>query len=120
MRQGRAPSQGKYYTAEIQVQRSELPLPCSVNLVVQGHIVASMSLLGMPSSGIAFASVPLQATLPRFRIKDTAVSSVVPFLQANVRVWIRTVCAPSPPPLVICSSPPTSEVVQGEIGQGAG
>ena len=84
-------SQLKYYTAEMQVERSELPVPCSVDLVVLGRIIASMSLLAMPTAGMAFASVPLQEVIPRFNLKDTTVGDVVPFLQENIRVRIRTV-----------------------------
>ncbi|KAJ4352801.1 hypothetical protein N0V85_009633, partial [Neurospora sp. IMI 360204] len=48
-----------YYTAELSVNRSEVPLPCTISLIVNGVVMGRMSLLGMPMEGIAKASMPL-------------------------------------------------------------
>ncbi|KAK3692626.1 hypothetical protein B0T22DRAFT_486510 [Podospora appendiculata] len=49
-----------YYTAQVQVERTQVPLPATVSLVVQGHVVGRMALLAMPRAGIASASLPLR------------------------------------------------------------
>lgn len=82
----------KYYAAEIQVDRSELPLPVTVYLVVNGATVGSMSILSMPSEGVASASVPLldltRAGLPTQNMDSRTRGS---FLQQGLTVAIRRV-----------------------------
>lgn len=82
-----------YYAAEIQVDRSELPLPVTVYLLVNGTTVGTMALLSMPSEGVASASVPLldlaHAGLPaqNMELRGTGL-----FLQQGLTVAIRGVC----------------------------
>ncbi|KAK3343064.1 hypothetical protein B0H65DRAFT_576876 [Neurospora tetraspora] len=56
---GQPPTKNYYYTAELSVNRSEVPLPCTISLIVNGVVMGRMSLLGMPMEGIAKASMPL-------------------------------------------------------------
>ncbi|KAK3316253.1 hypothetical protein B0H66DRAFT_576217 [Apodospora peruviana] len=54
------PAPGRYYTASLQVNRSDIPLPLTVNLAVSRITVGSLSLLSMPCEGMASASIALQ------------------------------------------------------------
>jgi tyrosinase len=54
-----------YYTAEIVIERSEVPLPLTVGLAIEGKAVAHMSMLAMPHEGLASVSLPLQDILIR-------------------------------------------------------
>lgn len=58
-----SPEKSYYYTAELSVERSEVPLPCTISLIVNGVIMGRMSLLGMPMEGIAKVSMPLARPL---------------------------------------------------------
>ncbi|KAK1776245.1 hypothetical protein QBC45DRAFT_333352 [Copromyces sp. CBS 386.78] len=57
------PAKNYYYTAELSVDRSEVPLPCTISLIVNGVVMGRMSLLGMPMEGIAKMSMPLARPL---------------------------------------------------------
>lgn len=41
------------------MDRKDIPLPSTLNMVLNGTVVASMALLAMPMTGIAAASLPL-------------------------------------------------------------
>ena len=93
---GNAPSYlptSKYYAAEIQVDRSELPLPATVSLVVNGTTVGTMAILSMPAEGVVSASVPLldlaRAGLPGQKMD---LGTTGPFLQWGLTVAVRGVC----------------------------
>lgn len=58
-----APTKNYYYTAELSVDRSEVPLPCTISLIVNEVVMGRMALLGMPMEGIAKASMPLARPL---------------------------------------------------------
>ncbi|KAL0467683.1 hypothetical protein QR685DRAFT_366309 [Neurospora intermedia] len=58
-----SPTKNYYYTAELSVDRSEVPLPCTISLIVNGVVMGRMALLGMPMEGIAKASMPLARPL---------------------------------------------------------
>ncbi|KAK3401603.1 hypothetical protein B0T20DRAFT_118549 [Sordaria brevicollis] len=60
---GQPPIKNYYYTAELSVERSEVPLPCTISLIVNGVVMGRMSLLGMPMQGIAKVSMPLARPL---------------------------------------------------------
>ena len=60
---GQQPTKNYYYTAELSVDRSEVPLPCTISLIVNGVVMGRMSLLGMPMEGIAKMSIPLRRPL---------------------------------------------------------
>jgi len=88
---GRSKSRN-YYTAEIVVDRSEMPLPSIMRLVVGGTVVGRMALLGMPREGMATISLPLHEVL----IGDQSMgvlppARVVLFLQENLTIEIRKV-----------------------------
>jgi tyrosinase len=103
-RYDKPPSQqqfSKYYTAEVSVDRSELPLPVTVNLVVSGDeggvVLGRMAILGMPSTGMTYASIPIQRAMLRMTgnlssvVKNLVPHKVIPFLQQNLMLEIRKV-----------------------------
>ncbi|KAG7286186.1 hypothetical protein NEMBOFW57_008492 [Staphylotrichum longicolle] len=78
-----------YYTAEIVVDRSEMPLPSIMRLVVGGTVVGRMALLGMPQEGVATISLPLQEVpIGNQSMKDLPPARVVLFLQENLTIEI--------------------------------
>jgi tyrosinase len=79
------------YTAEVQVERSEVPLPCSIDVRLEDHTLATISLLGMPLSGMVYSSIPLRDSLKNLSIKDMLENALVPYLQKNLRVEVRKV-----------------------------
>ena len=82
-----------YYTVEVCLDRSELPLPASVRLVLQGQPAGRLPLLSMPATGETRASLPLQGVLLSLEgsLADFAPSTVIPFLQENLAVDIQQV-----------------------------
>ncbi|KAK0743131.1 hypothetical protein B0T18DRAFT_327692 [Schizothecium vesticola] len=80
----------QYYVAEIQVNRSEIVRPSAVNLVLDGVIVGRMSLLEMPRTGLASASVPLRDLVVGNRsVTDMAASEAISLLQQRLEMEIR-------------------------------
>ncbi|KAK0628971.1 hypothetical protein B0T17DRAFT_488166 [Bombardia bombarda] len=74
--------------------QSEVPLPSTVNLVVDRKFaVARMSMLSMPSSGVAFASLLLGDVMlgngGTTSLQESGPEVVVPFLRENLAVEIR-------------------------------
>lgn len=80
------------YTAEIRVERSEVPLPCSIDVRLGEHTLGTMTLLGMPMKGMAYSSVPLRDALLKLNLKNMPDNALVPYLQKNLRVEVRKVC----------------------------
>jgi tyrosinase len=96
---GRSKSRN-YYTAEIVVDRSEMPLPSIMRLVVGGTVVGRMALLGMPREGVATISLPLQEVpIGNQSMRNLPPAKVVLFLQENLTTEIRKVrpilCVPN-------------------------
>ncbi|KAK0707522.1 hypothetical protein B0H67DRAFT_670703 [Lasiosphaeris hirsuta] len=82
--------QSRYYTAEIQMNRSEIPLPSTINLVISGSIVGRMSMLSMPSNGLASVSLPLRDVIvgnQSLHNMDTV--TAISFLQQKMTIDIR-------------------------------
>ncbi|KAI0541909.1 hypothetical protein GGR58DRAFT_497545 [Xylaria digitata] len=55
---------------DIQVDRADLPLPCSINVYLGEQLVGRTLLLGMPKTGIAHDELPLSRALNRLGVKD--------------------------------------------------
>lgn len=55
----------KEYTALVDLERSELPLPCSVSVYVDGEFAGKISVMSMPASGIMHSTVPLNKALEK-------------------------------------------------------
>lgn len=94
-RKTRLPPSSHYYTAEIAVDRSEMPLPVILRLVVGGTVVGRMSLLAMPREGMVFASLPLQDILiGNHSMTHSSPASVVMYLQQELATEIIAVRNP--------------------------
>ncbi|KAK3381535.1 hypothetical protein B0H63DRAFT_207757 [Podospora didyma] len=104
-------TQTSYYTAEIQVNRSEISLPATVNLVIDGLVVGRMAILGMPCEGFASVSLPLRDTLLQgnLSLQNMAPQTVIPFLQQNLTMEIR---ASDGTPIPVSSTPSLQLEVQ--------
>lgn len=84
-----------YYTAQIWVNRSEIPLPSTVNLVIHSSVVGRMSLLAMPRVGLASANLPLKGlTLGNGTIETANPSEAKAYLLKNLAWEIRRVGQP--------------------------
>jgi len=93
----------RYYTAVIRVDRSEIPLPSSINLVLNGSVVGRMSLLDMPTAGIASTNLPLIDSRTGGRYNShMPPDKAGQFLQENITMEIRSVC------LIPCKNGPWS------------
>ncbi|KAJ0149403.1 Tyrosinase, partial [Colletotrichum tanaceti] len=55
----------KEYTALVDLERSELPLPCSVSVYVDGEFAGKISVMSMPASGMMHSTVPLNKALEK-------------------------------------------------------
>lgn len=104
----------KEYHAQIQVERSELPLPCSINLMLGEHMAGQTSILSMPTSGRTYAEVPLTRALKQIHGR-LDVATVIPSLQNSLRIEIRKVRHLPPPPKQRTAKPrpPQAEESQG-------
>jgi tyrosinase len=81
------------YSAEIRVERSDVPLPCTIDLGLGDHVLGRMSLLSMPNRGMSYTSIPLGDALRRLSLRDMPEDTLVPFLQRNLEVVVRKVCS---------------------------
>lgn len=90
-RDARMFSQSQYYTAEVAVDRTDLPLPCSVVLLAHGSVLGRMALLAAPSTGTATVSLPLSNLSGNLGLSDTAVDTVIPFLKEKIEIQVRRV-----------------------------
>ncbi|KAH6640594.1 hypothetical protein F5144DRAFT_482480 [Chaetomium tenue] len=79
-----------YYTAEITVDRSEIPLPAIICLVAAQSVIGRMSLLAVPRTGVASGSLPLREVLVgNHSMRDLPPEKVVSFLQEEMTTEIR-------------------------------
>lgn len=102
-RAGRFFNSTNYYTAEITVDRCEMPLPSIMRLMVGRTAVGRLSLLEMPSEGVVSVSLPIQDMLiGNQSMRDLPLQKVVLFLQENLTAEIQRV---RPPSLCVPTSP---------------
>jgi tyrosinase len=85
--------QRRYYGAEIQVDRCDVPLPCTLNLMLNGSVVGRMALLAMPRAGIASANIVLRDLKKGDQsIYGMDPNEAVKYLSENIEVEMRLVC----------------------------
>ena len=84
-----APS--REYFVEVQLELSELELPCSVNLYVGEERAGSVNLLAMPAQGPSHSEIPLRTCLEASYHGNAEPEKVVAYLKENARVEIRKV-----------------------------
>ncbi|KAB5542858.1 hypothetical protein GE09DRAFT_1289513 [Coniochaeta sp. 2T2.1] len=77
------------YSAEIRVERPEVPLPCNIDLVLGDHVLGRMALLGMPTSGVSYGTIPLGEALQKLNLGGMKEDTLVPYLQRHLEVQVR-------------------------------
>ena len=85
------------YSAEIRVERSNVPLPCTIDLVLGDHVLGTVALLGMPMSGVSYGTVPLADALARLNLGGMKEDTLMPYLQRHMEVRVRKVRFSRPP-----------------------
>lgn len=76
----------KAYYVKIGVERSELPLPCTINIYLGSLSAGHMTVLGMPKSGMTYSEVALQKALTASSdVTSTDDSVVIPILEKQLR-----------------------------------
>ncbi|KAJ4293812.1 hypothetical protein N0V88_005325 [Collariella sp. IMI 366227] len=86
------PVSKNYYTAEIGVDRSEMPLPATVALLMGGQPVGHASMLAMPCEGRAKFSLPVRNILVgNHTLRDLPPARVIGVLQRDLAVEIRKI-----------------------------
>ncbi|TEA14849.1 Tyrosinase [Colletotrichum sidae] len=106
--EGHAEAAHKEYTALVDLERSELPLPCSISVYVNGEFAGKISVMSMPASGVMHSTVPLNKALEKL-----GKSMDVPESRANgTGPATNGTAAPPPPPAV---SPEDREIIQKQL-----
>ncbi|KAI1141556.1 Di-copper centre-containing protein [Hypoxylon sp. FL0543] len=82
---------GKEWFVQVAVDRSELELPCNIDLYVGGTFAGRMALLGMPMHGLAHSEIPLQRAVQDLDSNTTTDRAAVErVLLDQLRVDIKT------------------------------
>ncbi|KAI1211298.1 Di-copper centre-containing protein [Annulohypoxylon truncatum] len=85
---GEASLAGDEWFVEIAVNRSELELPCNIDIHVGETFAGRVALLGMPMHGLAYAEIPLQRALKSLGLNRTGSNAVERVLREQLRVEI--------------------------------
>jgi tyrosinase len=89
---GPPPGQRRYYGAEIQVDRCEVPIPCTLNLMLNGSVVGRVALLAMPRTGTASANIALRDLKNGNQgIDGMDPDGVVRYLSESIEIELRLV-----------------------------
>lgn len=84
--EGGGVEEGVEWFVKIAADRSELALPCTLDVYVGGEFAGRVALLGMPRTGTAHARVPLQRVIRGFR---RTVDGIVDGDSVEKMVWER-------------------------------
>ncbi|KAI2468351.1 Di-copper centre-containing protein [Annulohypoxylon bovei var. microspora] len=84
-----ANSAGEEWFVEVAINRSELELPCNVNIHVGGTFAGRVALLGMPMHGLAHAEIPLQRAIKEVCSNTTDRATVETILLQQLRIEIN-------------------------------
>ncbi|GAW26247.1 putative tyrosinase 2 protein [Rosellinia necatrix] len=79
---------------EVQVDRTELPLPCSINVYLGDYLVGRTSFLGMPKTGLAYDELPLLRAINRLDLDYTGPSEIERTLMREL--YVRATKGDSP------------------------
>lgn len=82
------------YSAELRVERSDVPLPCTIDLRLDNDVLGRMSLLSMPVRGMSYTSIPLGEALQQLNLTDMPGDTLVPYLSQNLELQVRKVSLP--------------------------
>lgn len=89
-RAGRAP--GREYFIELEVDRAELELPCSINVYLGKTFAGSMTLLDMPATGMSHTEIPLRRALASADTDPFAFEPALGYIRDSFKLDIRKVC----------------------------
>ncbi|KAK1672974.1 hypothetical protein BDP55DRAFT_770548 [Colletotrichum godetiae] len=76
------------YVAKVEVERSELELPCQVQLFLKGSMAGSFTLLDMPRQGKSYDEIPLNRGMKSAGLRDLSVSGVLGGIEDGLEVVI--------------------------------
>ncbi|GKT44177.1 polyphenol oxidase 1 [Colletotrichum spaethianum] len=76
------------YFAKVEVERSELELPCQVQLFLKGNLAGSFTLLDMPKKGMSYDTIPLRRGIEAVGISRLSTKSVLGTIEDGLGVVI--------------------------------
>ncbi|KAK8088659.1 Di-copper centre-containing [Apiospora hydei] len=109
------------YALAVQVERSDLPLPCSIIFALGSQTAGQMTVLSMPATGLTHSQIPLKRAIDKLGLTDeiahdngpTAITKLTSILQATIRMANGTIVSnPKVPSLKIQVQ--VQDVVQAE------
>ncbi|KAK1970542.1 Di-copper centre-containing protein [Colletotrichum sublineola] len=77
------------YFAKVEVERSELELPCQVQLFLKGRLAGSFTLLGMPKQGRSYDEIPLSRGVEAVGISGLSMKSAVGVIGDGLKIVIN-------------------------------
>lgn len=80
---------GQDWFVEVAVNRSELELPCNIDVSLGEVFAGRVALLSMPMHGLAYAKVPLQSSMRNLNLNKIGRNAVERILRAQLRVDVR-------------------------------
>ncbi|KAK8055867.1 Di-copper centre-containing [Apiospora rasikravindrae] len=98
------------YALAVQVERSDLPLPCSIIFALGSQTAGQMTVLSMPATGLTHSQIPLKRAVDKLGLTDeiahddgpTAIAKLTSILQATIRMANGTIVSnPKVPSLKI-------------------
>lgn len=81
----------RQYVAKVEVERSELELPCQVQLFLKGAMAGTFTLLDMPRQGKSYDEIPLNRGVDAAGLRDRSVSEVLGGIEDELEVVISKV-----------------------------
>ncbi|KAJ3945390.1 uncharacterized protein N0V96_005422 [Colletotrichum fioriniae] len=78
----------RQYVAKVEVERSELELPCQVQLFLKGAMAGTFTLLDMPRQGKSYDEIPLNRGVDAAGLRDRSVSEVLGGIEDELEVVI--------------------------------
>lgn len=87
--QYRSPAVLKDYSIFIRINRSEIELPASIDLILDNQPAGKMVLLSMPMDGISYATIPLDRALEVANKSVKGPSIIMPYLNKTLRIEIK-------------------------------
>ncbi|GKT65947.1 LOW QUALITY PROTEIN: tyrosinase 2 [Colletotrichum tofieldiae] len=76
------------YFAKVEVERSELELPCEVQLFLKGKLAGSFTLLDMPKQGMSYDTIPLRRGIDAVGFGGLSTKSVLGAIEDGLQVVI--------------------------------
>ncbi|KAL0764557.1 hypothetical protein CaCOL14_012858 [Colletotrichum acutatum] len=78
----------RQYVAKVEVERSELGLPCQVQLFLKGSMAGSFTLLDMPMQGKSYDEIPLNRGIDAAGLRGLSISEVLRGIEDGLEVVI--------------------------------